>query len=396
MNGHRLDRDRLMDDALGAAGKAGDVANLGDDTWQDGLDRLLDSLRTEARLSEVGLEVAASDVVTYLSTRMLLNAWRDEHPEVEKGTIERPIVIVGQPRTGTTILYDLLAQDPARRAPLTWEVDRPVPPPETASFDTDARIAEVQATLDMADLLIPGFSDFHPMGAQLAQECVRITGCDFRSMIFAAQYRVSTYERWLVHEADLAPAYRWHRRFLQHLQSRHPADQWLLKSPAHLWHLDALAGEYPDAIVVQTHRDPLKVIASVSALSAHLRRMASDDTSVPDAAADWADDIFVGLDRGIAARDAGTFPAAQVIDVHFTDMIDDPFGTIARIYAAMGRELTADAEARMRAFLAAHPGDGGGGGSRYRFADTGLDAGELRERARPYQERFDVTSEPVQ
>ena len=110
------------------------------------------------------------------------------------------------------------------------------------------------------------------MGARLAQECVRITGGEFRSMIFPVQFRVPTYDAWLLDEADLAPAYRWHRTFLQHLQARHPAPEWLLKSPAHLWHLDALAAEYPDAVIVQTHRDPLKVITSVSALAAHLRR----------------------------------------------------------------------------------------------------------------------------
>ena len=193
-------------------------------------------------------------------------------PRWPTGTVEHPIFIVGQPRTGTTILYDLLAQDPALRAPLTWEVDRPVPPPETATYASDPRIAEVQATLDLVETVMPGFTSFHPMGALLGQECVRITGADFRSMIFPTQYRVPTYDRWLLHDADLAPAYRWHRRFLQHLQSRHPADQWLLKSPAHLWHLDALAAEYPDAVIVQTHRDPLKVIASGCALTAHLRR----------------------------------------------------------------------------------------------------------------------------
>ena len=311
------------------------------------------------------------------------------------GVIERPIVIVGQPRTGTTILYDLLAQDPGLRAPLTWEVDLPVPPPTPAGYDSDPRIEQVQATLDMADLLIPGFSAFHPMGARLGQECVRMTGGDFRSMIFPTQYRVPSYNRWLLDEADLASAYRYHRRFLQHLQSGHPADQWLLKSPAHLWHLDALAGEYPDAVLVQTHRDPLKVIASVSALVAHLRQMASDETSVAEAASEYGDDILLGLDRGIEARDHGTFPADQVVDVHFTDFVTDPLRSIAQIYAALGRELTPDTEARMRAFLASNPGDGGGGGTRYRWADTGLDADELRTRATPYQERYGVATEPV-
>jgi hypothetical protein len=278
---------------------------------------------------------------------------------------------------------------------MTWEVDRPCPPPDPATYDDDPRAAEVQATLDMADTLIPGFTDFHPMGARLGQECVRMTAGDFRSMIFPTQYRVPSYNRWLLYEADLAPAYRYHRRYLQHLQSGVPAEQWLLKSPAHLWHLEALFDEYPDAVVVQTHRDPLKVIASVSALVAHLRQMASDDTSVAEVAVDYRDDIFLGLERDIEARERGIVPEGQVVDVQFTDFVDDPMAAIAALYEQLDRELTPSTAKRMQEFLHAHPGDGGGGGSRYRFADTELDADELRERARPYQERFGVPSEPV-
>lgn len=390
--GDRFDRERLIEEAIALAGGEDD---FGEPSWQEGLDLLLDSFGHEARLHELGVEIAAGDVTGYLATRLGINAWRRDHPEIAGGRIDRPIIIVGQPRTGTTILYDLLAQDPGLRAPLSWEVDRPLPPPETATFDTDPRIAEVQANLDMADALIPGFTSFHPMGALLGQECVRITGGDFRSMIFNTQYRVPTYNRWLLHDADLAPAYRWHRRFLQHLQSAHPARQWLLKSPAHLWHLDALAGEYPNAVIVQTHRDPLQVISSVSALVAHLRRMASDDISITEVADGYAADIFVGLDRGIEARRRGTLPAAQMVDVQFSQFIADPFATIEQLYAALGRELTAETETRMRGFLTEHPGDGGGGGSRYRFADTGLDAVALRERATEYQQHFGVESEPL-
>ena len=119
--------------------------------------------------------------------------------------------------------------------PLTWEVDRPWPPPETATYETDPRIEEVQATLEATELLIPGFLGMHEMGARLGQECVRITGGDFRSMIFSTQYRVPAYQHWLLHEADMAPAYRYHRMFLQYLQSAHPAERWVIKSPAHLW-----------------------------------------------------------------------------------------------------------------------------------------------------------------
>jgi hypothetical protein len=279
------------------------------------------------------------------------------------------------------------------RAPLTWEVDLPVPPPSTATYETDPRIAQVDETLAMIELVLPGFRAFHPLGAQLAQECVRIKALDFRSMIFPTQYRVPSYARWLVHEADMAPAYRLHRRFLQHLQSGHPGERWLIKSPGHLWCLDALLAEYPDAVLVQTHRDPLKCIASVSALVALLRRIACDDPTIEEAAEEFAELLLLGFDRSVSAREDGTVDPRRVVDVQFADFMADPFATIGVVYDRLGIELTSDAESRMRAFLAENPGEAIG--QRYTWSDTGLDAGVLRERARPYQDHFDVPSEPV-
>jgi hypothetical protein len=386
-----FDRDRLVAAAIDACGSD----NLGEPAWQEGLDHLLDALGDEGRLNEVGMAMVEGDVVGYLSNRIRINQWRVRNPEVARGRIDAPIVIVGQARSGTTILYDLLAQDPIMRAPLTWEVDQPLPPPRTATYFTDPRIAESQASLDLADAVLPGFSAFHPMGARLPQECVRITGSDFRSMIFPTQYHVPAYGQWLLYEADMASTYRWHRRFLQHLQSEHPARRWLLKTPGHIWHIGALLAEYPDAVLIQTHRDPLRLVASVSALTAHLRSMASDHTSVAESAAEFAPYILDGLDRSMQARDDGVLRADQVVDVQFLDFMRDPIATIATIYGRLGLELSADAEARMRAFLQAHPGDGGGESGRYNFAATELDAAELRERSRPYQERFGVASEAV-
>ena len=391
MTAPHFDRAALVEAAFAATG----CTDLGEDSWQDGLDRLLDDLDGPARLNDLGRTIVEAEVVGYLTTRLRILEWRRDHPEVADGPVTRPIVIVGQPRTGTTILYDLLAQDPSNRAPLTWEVDQPVPPPETATYATDPRIAEADAIAAMPDLLIPGFTDFHPLGATLAQECVRMTGGDFRSMIFPTQYDVPGYDRWLLHEADMAPAYRWHRIYLQHLQSRHAGDRWLLKSPCHLWSLGALLDEYPDALVIQTHRDPVRVISSISALAALLRSMASDHASVATAAREYAEDILLGLDRSVAARQDGTLPPGQVVDVQFAEFLADPFSTIGAVYDALGLEFTAGAESAMRAFLDTHPGDGGGAGSRYTWADTGLDADELRERSRTYQEYFDVPSEAV-
>ncbi len=377
------------------AGSQTGLDDLGEPSWQEGLDRLLDGFDGTARLNDVGVAMVETELVNYLSNRMRILDWRRSHPEVARKPVTRPIVICGQPRTGTTILYDLLALDPSHRAPLTWEVDLPCPPPKTATYDTDPRIDESQAVADMADALVPGFTAFHPLGPRLAQECVRITGSDFRSMIFPTQYDLPAYNRWLLHEADMAPTYRWHRIFLQHLQSEHDADRWLLKSPAHLWHLPSLLAEYPDAVIIQTHRDPLKVIASVSALAAHLRRMASDHSSVGRAAAQYSEDIFVGLDRSMAARRDGTLRPDRVIDVQFGDFMADPLAVIGTIYDQLDGNLSTGVERHMRAFLADHPGDGGGGGTRYTFADTGLDPVTLRRRATRYQEFFGVASERI-
>jgi hypothetical protein len=213
-------------------------------------------------------------------------------------------------------------------------------------------------------------------------------------LIFATRYRVPSYTQWLVHDADMAAAYRWHRTFLQHLQSRHTGDRWVLKSPGHQWALAALLAEYPNALLVQTHRDPLRIIASLGSLVARLRSLASDDTSIPECSREFADLVLDGLDRSVTARETGVVPADRVVDVQFADFMTEPFPTIRRVYSMLGLKLSDDAEQRMRTFLAEHPRDRYGEHA-YTFADTELDAGELRERARRYQEYFDVPSEPL-
>jgi hypothetical protein len=388
--GNRVDPARIVADAHEATG----LDDFGEDSWQEGLERLADSFAEEAALTDLGAQIAAGELTTYLTNRLCITDFRKRHPEIADVDVTPPIVIVGQGRTGTTILHDLLAQDPASRVPLTWEVDRPCPPPETATYETDPRIDEIDAITSGIELLIPGFLAMHPMGARLPQECVRITVSDFRSVMFPTQYRVPSYGRWVLYEADMAPAYRWHRQYLQHLQSRHPAARWVLKSPAHIWCLPTVLAEYPDALLVQTHRDPLRILASLSSLIETLRRLSSDNTSIPDAAAEFADYIIDGLDRSVTAREDGTVDPQRVVDLHFGEFMADPFATIRSVYDRLDLELGEENEARMREFLARHPPDLHGT-HRYSFADTGLDEGELRERARRYQEYFDVPSEAV-
>jgi len=384
----RFNPERLIATACAEAGSD----DFGEDGWQPGLDRVTDGLVNEARLSVIGVEIAHLDIMRALTNRLDVIAWRKKHPEIASKPTTAPIFICGQPRTGTTILYDLLAQDPDLRAPLTWEVDAPCPVPQPETYHNDPRIAATQANLELSEQIIPGFLAFHPMGALVGQECVRITASEFTSMIFTVQYRLPSYYRWLLYEADHAGAYRFHRIFLQHLQSGVPG-QWLLKSPAHLWQLDTLLAEYPDALIVQTHRDPLNVISSIAALTHHLRRMGSDESNIAECAAQSYEEIVVGLDRGMALRDSGAVPAGSFIDVQFADFMKDPWKTISGIYQKLGRELRSDTEKKMRDFLAAHPSDGGRG--RYTWSDTGLDAGEVRDRVRTYQDRYSVPTEQL-
>jgi hypothetical protein len=385
-----LDANRLVATAQDATG----LDDFGGTAWREGLDQLVDALQTEAHLHELGEQIAAGELVDYLSNRLGIVEWRKQHPEIAGVDVVPPIVIIGQARTGTTILHDLLAQDPANRLPLTWETDRPLPPPETATFGTDPRIAESQALLEGVELVIPGFQAMHPMGALLPQECVRMTGGDFRSMIFPTQYRVPSYARWLIDDADMASAYAYHRIFLQHLQSRHPAARWVLKSPGHLWCLSALLEEYPNALLVQTHRDPLRIVASLTSLMSTLRRLGSDDISQADIAAEWAEHLVTGIDRSVDAREKGIVPADRVVDVQFRAFMEDPFTTIREIYDRLGLELSDESEQRMRAFLADNTTEKHGG-HHYTFADTELDMGEWRERTRRYQEFFDVPTESL-
>lgn len=383
-----LDADQLVAAACEATG----LDDFGGDEWREGLDRLVHSLVTEAELNQLGPLVAGSQIDSALTNRLRIIDWHARHPEVADAPVAAPVVILGQPRTGTTILFDLLAQDPGFRAPLTWEVSDPLPPPQTATYDTDPRIEVSEAASGMTETIIPGFAAIHPSGARRAQECVAITVGDFRSLQWSTVFCVPTYTRWLLHEADLTSTYRYHRQFLQVLQSEHPGERWLLKTPGHQWHLGELFAAYPDATIIHTHRDPLKVLASVSSLMSVLHRLGTDEPSIPRIAEEWIDYLAVGNERSMVARDDGSVPAGKAIDLTFADLMADTFGTIGGLYDRLGRELTAETEAAMRSFLADNPSDKHGTHT-YSFADTGLDVTESRARVAAYDAFFGVPPE---
>lgn len=383
----RLDPDSLLQSARRNTG----LSDYGHDRFREPLERLVTSLESEAKLTMLGRVIARRDLVRLLEGRLRHTELRKQHREIEWERIERPLFILGMPRTGTSILHELLAQDPHNRVPMSWELMIPFPPPEARTFHSDPRIAQVDAHLAGVDKLIPDFKKMHPMGAELPQECAAITQYEFASMIWHTSNRVPGYQNWL-ERSDMRPVYQNHKRWLQMLQWKAPAERWVLKSPAHLWALESLLAVYPDARIVQNHRDPLKVIASLVSLVCTLRSLAMEEVDPHEIGLDWTQRLAAGLDHAMRVRDEAKLPESQVLDIPFREFMSDEIAMVRKIYEHFGMEYTAEAERRMRAFLAANAADKHGM-HRYDLSFAGLDEATERKRYAAYQERFGIPSE---
>jgi hypothetical protein len=295
-------------------------------------------------------------------------------------------------RTGTTLLCELLARDPANRPLWKWEALDCVPPPERAHPGDDPRIAKMVAEMEQTYARVPALKAIHFEPGDGPTECVALLGQAFRSQDWLGLFRVPSYSAWLHGACDMRPAYGYHRLALQLLQSRAPG-RWSLKAPGHLFALDALTAEYPDARFIVTHRDPQKTVPSSASLSATARpesltRSRSDPRAYFGAL--WLEILGGMTDRLIAFRarrgDAG------FADLAYRDFVRDPIAAVRGVYAHFGEPLTPEAEAAMRRHLAASP-QGRWGRHAYSAGEFGLRREAIDERFRVYRERFGVEAE---
>ncbi len=381
-----LHPDALLSEA---SERAGGLHDLGEGPYLDGLNRLVDSLENEARLTPIGRVIGRERILGHTVSRLQYVDDRKRFPEIAAQKIEKPVFIVGLPRTGTTILHDILAQDPATRAPMTWEVMFPSPPPETATFETDPRIERCAATFPDVFDAIPGFKAMHPMGAQLTQECVSMMGETMCTPLFHNQFRVPTYQDWVDDEADLSHVYAFHRKQLQHLQSRHAGERWILKTGAHMWGLAHLLETYPDARIVFTHRDPVESMTSYASLTTLVRTMGSDDVDRKEIAADWTRRLQKVVNRTLRVRSAREYPEARFLDVLFKDFVEDPFAVVREIYDVFEMPMTDVAEERLRGFIEDNP-KGKHGVHAYTPEEYGVVPEQVHASFAEYIERFDL------
>ena len=383
----------LRPDELIAAARANTGLNdLGDDWFAEPLGRLCDSLDGEAELHLPGRLRARGELQLIVENRLrLVDLWHRE-PAIADERIRAPVVLTGLGRSGTTLLHELLACDPDSRAPLLWEMLHTVPPPPVGGLTDEPRALLMDEEITIMDEMVPAFPSMHEQRGYLPTECIFMFAHQFSSDMFTGLYNVADYTVWRS-GVDQTPIYDWHRRMLQTLQWGAPTGRFVVKAPSHLAALPLVFATYPDARVVITHRDPLRVIGSLSDLMATLHWMHSDRVDHEILVQFMTMGLELQMDAVTAERDSGVLPEGQITDIVYRDLVGDPVGTVERLYAGWGLEVTPRFRERLEAYVAARHANRSSGGHDYRFEDTGLDLAEHRALLAPYQERFGVDSE---
>ncbi len=367
------------------------LEDFGEPPLEPALSILLNSLEREANLHPLGRFLMRVHLRGLLETRLRLAAsWNGQ---LEASPIQRPVFITGMPRSGSTFLHELLATDPANRAPQVWEVMFPVPAPAGDPGDGDPRVRKAAAALWWFRRLAPGADSVHPLRACTPQECVAIQSYTLLSEAFLATCRIPSYEAFL-HSQDLGPAYAWQRRFLQHLQLRRSPKRWVLKSPDHVYGLEELFAVFPDACVVQTHRNPLEVLRSSSQLLEVLHGLFARPGDREQIVAREARVLAEAMDRLMRFRDLHPELGGRFLDVKYSELVSDPLAAVRRIYRHFEMPLTDEATQQMRRLVSNR--------SRYRrrhpapaLADLGIEAQAEARRFDRYCCQFGISCAPA-
>jgi hypothetical protein len=367
-----------------------DAKPFSDPHLVEALGALTSSLREEASLSSFGRLAAGWDLKRMLQTLLIFTDLERQDPAILTRSLARPIFIAGLPRSGTTFLHGLLAEDPAHRVPRIWEAIYPYPKHREAEFGAGRRKVEWQ--LRFFNRLSPGIRNLHPIEADAPEECIEFTSQVFRSPRYDDVYRAPSYRAWL-DRSGYDEGYRFLARFLRHLQGPAGAPRrWVLKSPEHVFSFGALARAFPDAMLVLVHRDPGHVLVSAARLTELLRApftAAIDRKEIGRKVADYWQD---GMQRMVGLSDDVTFPLRpRLVHVQYRSLVADPVGTVVQIYDAFGLEFSGEARASIAAKVAQAP-NGGYGVNRYQPEEFGIDPESERERASAYVERFGIAS----
>ncbi|GLY71285.1 sulfotransferase family protein [Amycolatopsis taiwanensis] len=369
--------DELHDLASGRTG----LTDFGEDDYRDGLAVLLDSYANDAALTPKGVDWFRAMLVTVLESRLYTRQSWQQHPEYAGVPIERPVFVTGLPRTGTTALHRLLCVDPAHQGLEHWLTETPQPRPPRETWPENPGYQRMRTWVEARYAGDPDFKGVHFMAPEMVEECWRVERQSMRSIAFPNTAHLPAYSQWLASQ-DMLPVYRLHRRVLQVIGLNDIDRRWVLKHPGHLFALDALMAVYPDALVIQTHRDPRTIIASVCSLNQKASEGNSEIYRGEVLGRDLLELWATGAKAFAEARKR--YDPAQFVDVYYDDFVTDAVGTVESIYQAFGLVL----DEATRAAIADSHGESKTSERRpvhrYRLGDFGLSEHEVAERFAGY------------
>ena len=331
MEGYKI----LLDVAKDQTG----LEDFGSDSFLEGLEILVQALRKEANLNAQGDSVLRERILGHLTQRLQVEDWYRRHPDIDEVPLTAPLIGISLPRTGSTVLSFLLAQDPRTRSLRRWEASRPCPPPSTVT-GSDPRIAQ-----DAAAQRSAGLKSHVPTGETAPAECQDLMALDFKSQIFQAFAQIPSYSRWLL-DADLTSTYLYERRVLKLLQWRCPESPWRLKCPTHLIYLKHLDRAFPDARFVMTHREPSEVMLSVIEVYCDIASRFTDRIDMQYLAELNVQHWSEGMQRALAFRGVGD-NNARFYDIDFRAMHNDPVAEVRGLYQWLGEPVCEDFESGM-------------------------------------------------
>lgn len=371
------------------------LEDFGDPNPEPALSLLVHSLESEAQLHPVGRLLMRIHLRDLLETRLRLNAaWQSIRDPLENSPIQRPVFIVGMPRSGSTFLHELLGEDPATRAPRVWEVMFPLRTGLVTENERQRRIRKAEACLWWFRKLARQADAVYPMRACTPHECVAIHSYTFLSEEFVSTCRIPTYETFL-RSADRSDAYRWQKRFLQALQYGCEPKRWVMKSPDHAHSLEGLFSAFPDAMIIQTHRNPFEVLRSSTELTRVLQGLYAWAGDPYQLAAREARVLAEGTERFISFRDNHPELADRFIDLKYVELISDPLAAVAQIYQRLDVPLTDEAANRMR-YLASQRTRYRGAGRHPTTASPHPAPARETRRFEHYCSRFGLNAQPAE
>lgn len=377
-----LDAEEMVAAALKRARRE----RFDDPSFVQPLRRLVASCNAESDLNGLGRNAVKFEIRRSLHNLLEFERRERDDPAILARPIERPIFITGMPRSGSTFLHRLLVRDPAVAAPLSWRLVHPHPSAAGRLGESFNR-ATVEAQFYLMRLLAPELNTLHEVAAGEPEECTDITAQVFQSLRYDSTYRVPTYQSWLQDHGHIE-AYRFHKRFLRHLDAQQPGRRWILKSPDHVFALDDIRVVYPDADWVFIHRDPVAVLASVARLTEVLRRPFAHSVDLAEigqqVCASWLD----GAQRMMRAAAA----SGSILHLHFREIVSDPPGAAERLFRHAGHASSGEAAQRMRKWLG-NRSNRTHRQRRYNLASFGLDPEALRAQFKPYTDTFGIELE---